>query len=188
MEPIGPLMVEHRLIERMATLLDAELENIEKTSHLNTDFISVGVDFFRTYADRTHHGKEELILFRELSKKQLSPEDEGMMERLIQEHIWAREAVGRLLVANGQYIQGDRDAVRVIIYELGKLTRFYPMHIEKEDEHFFIPAMDYFSQEERSAMLEEFWEFDRNMIHEKYKKVVEEYEKNNASKHVLRKV
>ncbi len=177
MEPIGPLMVEHRLIGRMINLLDAELGNIERTSHLNTDFISVGVDFFRTYADRTHHGKEESILFRELSKKQLSPEDRTMMERLIQEHIWAREAVCRLRVANGQHIQGNRDAVKVIIYELGKLTKFYPMHIEKEDEHFFIPAMDYFSQEERSAMLEEFWEFDRNMIHEKYEQVVEEYEK-----------
>ena len=51
------------------------------------------------------------------------------------------------------------------------------MHIEKEDKHFFIPAMDYFSKEEQSAMLDEFRVFDRNMIHEKYKKIVEEKEK-----------
>ena len=177
MEPIGLLMIEHRLIERMVKLLDVELRKIEKTSDINADFISVGVDFFRTYADRTHHGKEEQILFRDLSKKQMSPEDKEMMERLIQEHIWARQAVGKLSDANDRYVQGDGDTLKIIIYELGKLVKFYPMHIIKEDKHFFIPVMDYFSKQEQSAMLDEFWEFDRNMIHEKYKKVVQEYEK-----------
>ena len=43
MEPIGPLMVEHRLIERMVRLLDEELGNIERTSEVHADFISVGV-------------------------------------------------------------------------------------------------------------------------------------------------
>jgi hypothetical protein len=37
--------------------------------------------------------------------------------------------------------------------------------------------MYYFSEEEQQAMLAEFWEFDRKMIHEKYKKVVEQAEK-----------
>lgn len=184
MEPIGPLKIEHRCIERMVRLLDEELGNIERTSEVNADFLSVGVDFFRTYADRTHHGKEELILFRELAQKELSPDDQAMMERLVQEHIWAREAVGRLAAAKDRYVEGNREALRVIIYELGKLTKFYPMHIEKEDKHFFVQVLEYFSKEERKAMLEEFWEFDRRMIHEKYMKVVEEYEKRHAVERV----
>ena len=177
MKPIGPLMIEHRLIERMVKLLDAELGNIKKTSAVNTSLINAGVDFFHTYADRTHHGKEEEILFRELTQKQLSVEDNEMMQRLIQEHIWAREAVSKLSAANGRYTEGDEDALKDIIYEVEKLVKFYPMHIEKEDKHFFIPAMDYFSKEEQRAMLDEFWVFDRNMIHEKYQKIVEEKEK-----------
>jgi hemerythrin-like domain-containing protein len=177
MKPIGPLMIEHRLIERMVKLLAAELGNIKKTSDINTSFINAGVDFFRTYADRTHHGKEEEILFRELTQKQLSVEDNKMMQRLIQEHIWARQAVIKLSTANGQYIEGDEDALKDILYEVEKLVKFYPMHIEKEDKHFFIPAMNYFSKEEQSAMLDEFFAFDRNMIHEKYEKIVEEKEK-----------
>ena len=40
-----------------------------------------------------------------------------------------------------------------------------------------IPVMEYFSQDEQQKMLEKFWEFDRTMIHEKYKKTVEELEK-----------
>jgi hemerythrin-like domain-containing protein len=53
----------------------------------------------------------------------------------------------------------------------------FPKHIEKEDKHFFYPILDYFTGKEQDAMLQEFWEFDKKMIHEKYKKVVEEYER-----------
>ena len=52
-----------------------------------------------------------------------------------------------------------------MLYEVEKLVKFYPMHIEKEDKHFFISVMNYFSAKEQSAMLEQFWVFDRNMIH-----------------------
>jgi hemerythrin-like domain-containing protein len=177
MKPPGPLMIEHRLIERMIKLLASELERMTAKTTANPHFIQSAVDFFRTYADRTHHGKEEDILFRELKQKPLSHDNQTMMNRLIQEHIWAREAVGKLSSANDRYIHGDAEALRDIVYELQKLVKFYPQHIEKEDKHFFLPVMDYFSEEEQQAMLAEFWEFDRKMIHEKYKKVVEQAEK-----------
>ena len=183
MKPIGPLMIEHRLIERMVKLLAAEVEKIKKDSEVNTNLINVGVDFFRTYADRVHHGKEEEILFRELAQKQLTVEDNDMMQRLIQEHIWARQAVSKLSAANCQYIEGGKSALKVMIYEIDKLVKFYPLHIEKEDKHFFIPIMDYFSKEEQSTVLEQFWVFDRNMIHEKYRRIVEENEKGMPEKH-----
>jgi hemerythrin-like domain-containing protein len=170
-------MIEHRLIERMVNILAAELEKIKKAAEVNTNLINAGVDFFRTYADRAHHGKEEEILFRELALKKLSNADNEMMQRLIQEHIWARQAVSKLSAANCQYIEGGKAALKVMIYEVEKLVKFYPMHIEKEDKHFFIPVMDYFSTKEQSVMLEQFWVFDRNMIHEKYRRIVEENEK-----------
>jgi hypothetical protein len=37
--------------------------------------------------------------------------------------------------------------------------------------------MEYFSPQEREAILSEFWEFDRKLIHEKYERVVVELEK-----------
>ena len=42
------------------------------------------------------------------------------------------------------------------------LIKRYPVHIEKEDKHFFIPSMEYLSMQEQTAMLEEFREFDMN--------------------------
>jgi len=81
-------MIEHRLIERMLSLVKDALVHIGSTHKVDPLFVDIVVDFVRMYADRTHHGKEE-----------------------------------------------------------------------------------------DQAMLAEFWEFDRKMIHEKYKSVVEELEK-----------
>jgi len=57
MLPAGPLMIEHRLIERMVSVLVAEQEKISKHNASDTDLLLAAADFFRTYADRCHHGK-----------------------------------------------------------------------------------------------------------------------------------
>jgi hemerythrin-like domain-containing protein len=173
MMPIGPLMKEHRLIEKMIEHIDNEIERMEKFRKVNPLFIDIAVDFIRMYADRTHHGKEEEILFRELKKKELSPNHKKIMEELVEEHKWARKIVGALIEAKDEYINGNTDKVVDIIDLMSQLVEFYPKHIEKEDKHFFIPVMKYFSQDEQDQMLQEYWDFDKTLIHEKYEKVVE---------------
>jgi hemerythrin-like domain-containing protein len=173
MKPIGPLMREHRLIEQMINLLDKKMLHLGQEEQSIPDFTGMAVDFFRTYADRTHHGKEEDILFVHLAKKKLSPELKKIMDELVQEHIQARKMVGQLADAGKSYQQGDIDAFNSIKTLISKLLFFYPVHVEKEDKHFFYPILEYFTKEEQDTMLQEFWEFDRNMIHEKYRKVVE---------------
>jgi hemerythrin-like domain-containing protein len=65
------------------------------------------------------------------------------------------------------------EATMDITRSLRTLVEFYPRHIEKEDKIFFPASRAYFTLEEDQAMLAEFWELDRKMIHEKYKSVVE---------------
>ena len=64
-------MREHRVIERVIALLRDELGNIARTGKVDLPLLDFAIDFFKTYADRCHHGKEEDILFRELKKKPL---------------------------------------------------------------------------------------------------------------------
>jgi hemerythrin-like domain-containing protein len=173
MKPIGPLMWEHRLIEKMLGLFEGEIKKINELNRVDTVFIDMAVDFIRIYADRTHHGKEEDILFRDLEKKDLSPEHARIMNELVEEHKYARTTVGKLVDAKERYLKGENTSDDVISY-LKELARFYPVHIVKEDKHFFYPSMDYFTKDEQDRMLSEFHEFDKNMIHEKYKKVVEQ--------------
>jgi hemerythrin-like domain-containing protein len=173
MMPVGPLMKEHRLIERMIALVGDESDRIAREREVDPLFIDTAVDFIRTYADRTHHGKEEDILFRDLAEKELSEEDQAMMDELVREHAVARDNVIALVEAKERYVEGDEDALDVVLDKLRALVAMYPEHIRKEDEDFFLPVMDYLSDEEQEAMLEEMWAFDRGMIHEAYESVVE---------------
>ena len=138
MMPIAPLMIEHRLIERMIDVMKEQLVLIEKEKKVDREFIETAVDFIRTYADRCHHGKEEDILFRDLGGKKLTDEHKRTMEELV------------------------------------------------EDKHFFIPYMEYFSEAEKEAMLKEEWEFDKSLIHEKYRNIVIAAEKTLTAKKLLK--
>jgi hemerythrin-like domain-containing protein len=173
MQSRGPLMIEHRLIERMIALIKQKLNQIESTQQVDPAFIDTVVDFIRIYADRTHHGKEEDILFRQLSNKNMSDHDMRIINELIDEHVLGRKTTKELVEANVKYRRGEKSALAVIVSNLRKLVDFYPKHIEKEDKIFFPAYMKYLSDEEDQLMLKEFWKFDREMIHEKYKFVLQ---------------
>ncbi len=177
MQARGPLMIEHRLIERMITIIQNRLTLAEKTQKIDPLFIDQAVDFIRTYADRTHHGKEEDILFRDLNNKDLSDVDRRIMNELIEEHVFARSTTKALVEANTRYRNGDISVLGDIITYLQTLINFYPIHIEKEDKVFFPASRAYFSEAEDQEMLREFLDFDQKMIHEKYTHVVDELKK-----------
>ena len=173
---IGPLMIEHRLIEKGIEVLRQEAERIAQGGEVDPLIIDILVDFIRTYADRTHHGKEEDILFLDLAQKDLSAEDRRVMQELVDEHAFARKTVAELVEAKERCLSGDKRAISRAVEKMASLARFYPDHIKKEDKVFFPASLKYFSREEQDAMLEEMREFDRRMIHEKYKAVIQRLE------------
>lgn len=176
MQARGPLMIEHRLIERLLARVRQELQHIEATGRVDPLFIDTVVDFVQVYADRTHHGKEEDILFRQLAARPMSDQDQTIMAELVSEHAFGRQTTGELVEANERYRQGEKSALAVIASRLKVLTEFYPRHIAKEDKVFFPAARRYFTEQEDQALLQAFWEFDRKMIHEKYGSVVHDME------------
>ena len=121
-----------------------------------------------------HHGKEEGVLFRELGNKPISNEHATMMRGLIEEHVYARKTTSNLEKANLRYVNGDVAAREDVRKFLNDLAEFYMKHIEKEDKQFFYPSMEYFSPHEQENMLQEFGDFDRRLIHEKYSRVLDE--------------
>ncbi|MBN1823043.1 MAG: hemerythrin domain-containing protein [Endomicrobiales bacterium] len=176
MKPRGPLMIEHRLIEKMIEIIRRKVSETRKTNKIDPAFIDAAVDFIKVYADKTHHGKEEDILFRDLSKKAMSDKDKQGMDELVNEHKMGRKTVAELVDAKEKYVRGE-NTLGVIADRLEALVKFYPKHIEKEDKVFFPDTERYFSEKELDAMLKEFAEFDARMIHQKYKSVVENFSK-----------
>jgi hemerythrin-like domain-containing protein len=169
MKPIAPLMIEHRLIERMVTVM----EKAVVTKNVSPVFVDMVLDFFRVYGDNIHHGKEEDILFAALAKKKITPEHRKILDTLLDEHVQAREKITKLAEAKKKYMAGSVDAGRDILAYMNDLTILYRKHIQLEDKYFFIPSLGYFSKDEMNAMLNEMWEYDRSMIHVKYREVVQ---------------
>lgn len=174
MMPIGPLMIEHRLIERLIRSMKEEFRVMGEEKNARMCFIDGAIDFLAMYADRCHHGKEEGILFKELETKALSSEHRTILEELKNDHIHGRNVLGKLANARDTYAQGNGDALKDILECFEKLIELYPRHIEKEDKHFFIPSMNYLGKDEQAGMLQKFWDFDKALIHEKYRKLADQ--------------
>ena len=170
--PAGPLMHEHRVIERMIGVMQHQLDGIATEHRVDATTIDQVTDFIRTYADRCHHGKEEDILFARLADKPLTPELAKDMQGLIEDHARGRVLTRELVEANQRYREGDEPSLETIANKMTELVEFYPVHIAKEDRHFFKPALECFDEAERTRMLADFDEFERQLLHEKYEGVV----------------
>lgn len=176
MLPIGPLMIEHRLMERMLALLKREADKVEREGNINDEFLEAAIDFNLTYVDRCHHRKEEDILLKELERKGPSGEHRRIMQEILDEHQQARTAIAELEAHKARFLKGDRGASSRIVGTIRFLVELYTGHIAKEDQHFFLPCMDYFSPEEKDAMLSREYEFDRHLLHQIYREKVENQE------------
>ena len=173
LQPIGPLMIEHRLIERLIDELRRETERIRDTRSVDTDLLYRVIDFLHTYVDRTHHGKEEDILFAALEDKPLTDEQRALMSELTAEHETSVELIERLRLLRRKHLAEGEGVLDEIIVVLDELVEFYPLHIFKEDRRFFLPVMAHFTDDEMTAMLERMKSFDQGMIHEKYSRLVD---------------
>ena len=134
------------------------------------------MDFIRTYADRCHHGKEEDILFREVKKKDMPDDLERLTDELVQEHVQGREMVAELEDAGHDIRKDPAGGSSRVVRIIRRLIGFYPEHIRKEDEDHFHQCMEHFSRQEMDAMLREFEEFEKKVLHEKYEDLVERLE------------
>ena len=168
---------KHNISITEVDLLVAEEKRISEHNVPDTDLLLSAVDFFRTHADRCHHGKEEAILFVELESKSLAPEHQKIVDELKEEHTIARANIRRLVAARQRLLEEKNGAAQEIQEILGILTALYPVHIEKVDRHFFLPVMDYFTKKEQMDILERFREFDERLIHRVYGDIVVHHEK-----------
>jgi len=177
MLPVDVLISEHRLILYTVGVLKKEQQKAASVRKVDANFIVSAVDFFRTFADRYHHGKEEGILFNELYKRKMSEVDAAVMRELILEHATARRTVTLLEKQEASYLGGSAEALVNILEALNTLIELYPRHIEKEDKHFFYSSMTYFTEKEQKNMFQKFQEYNQNFTNNKYKLTIETLEK-----------
>lgn len=139
------LMDEHRVIEQVLNCLEKLAERCEVGGELDRDAALGALDFFRNFADRCHHGKEEGHLFPLLEARGL-PREGGPTGVMLREHDEGRQltaAMNASIQANapGPFAQHARAYAGLL-----------RQHIRKEDHCLFPMAAQVLSAGDAEAL------------------------------------
>jgi hemerythrin-like domain-containing protein len=129
---IDELMHEHRVIEQVLDALKACGRAAAQRNEIERSTIREFAEFFRDFADKCHHGKEEDLLFPAMVKAGV-PNEGGPIGVMLAEHVQGRQLTKNLADAIPGYRAGDRSAIDAVIKNARGYVGLLGPHIHKED-------------------------------------------------------
>jgi hemerythrin-like domain-containing protein len=157
--PIERLMAEHRTIAKVLAATASLVDQLELDQPLELVVFKDLIDFFQIYADQSHHGKEEEVLFP-LLKKRAYPIKDSPFEVLVKEHERSRDLMAALAEAADDFEMGDPTAREDLITCLRGILHLYPGHMWKEDYLLFPTSEKILSAEDLSLLAQDFAKID----------------------------
>jgi hemerythrin-like domain-containing protein len=167
------LLYEHKIIFQLLEKLRFKIDSMRKSKDLDARFIDLFTDFFTTYIDIYHHGKEENLMFEKLKKKQLSQSHKEIIDLLLKQHNLGRELVEKIIILSAENLKGKSVNLQEILDLLEKFHKLYIEHAALEDNSFFPQAINYFKDDEKEQLLQDFFKFNIKLIDQKYKALIE---------------
>ncbi len=164
-EPTRILRNEHDVILRGLDILDSCAERLRDGERVAPENLASLIEFFRLYADKTHHGKEEALLFPAMIEKGFSRES-GPIHCMLADHEQNRALVGQMVEALNDYRGGDRSAAVRFAGAAEGYSYVLREHIQKENLVLFNMAEQVLPPTEEPALLAKFHDVDRNQIGE----------------------
>ena len=162
---IETLMNEHRVIE---TVLGSLATFVEEGGLVRPDARALVADygrFFRDFADRIHHAKEEDRLFVVMTEHGF-PREAGPIGVMLAEHVAGRVHVGGLVeVGAGEGELSGPERAKVALHA----EEYVPLlmaHIQKEDNILYPMAERAVPPARMEALAEEFAAFERSALGE----------------------
>ncbi|NLD50468.1 MAG: hemerythrin domain-containing protein [Clostridiaceae bacterium] len=162
------LMVdEHRNIKRMLAVIRKYCNRILSGEVVQyEDFYKI-LDFIRNYADKHHHGKEELLLFNRMVEE-LGPTAEKLVRYGMNvEHDLGRLHAQELEAAVKLVLEGNMDARLDVIANAVSYTHLLNRHIDKEDGVVYKYAQNNLSKETINRLEQECLAFEEKAAEDK---------------------
>jgi len=166
MKPTEILENEHRIIEQVLSSLETMAEQNEKSKKLDCDAARDMIEFFRMFADRFHHAKEEQHLFACLEAHGM-PREGGPTGVMLSEHEMGRELVGKMDRAVTVYEQGNAAGLKDFVKAARSYIPLLREHIQKEDHCLFAMTHQALSREEQEHLLKAFREEEAKSARER---------------------
>lgn len=173
MEILSRLRKEHGDILHGLDYISKARDALEKNRQPPTRFFQLAILFFREYADKYHHYKEEYLLFSVLARNKRG-EIDLEMGALRYQHELNRDSLSKIEKSLNGYAMGNEIAVSTLLLNLASFISVLKRHIYREDHLFFPMAQAELSESEKKALKDQ---FDREEVAADGESVVE---KNRA--------
>jgi hemerythrin-like domain-containing protein len=158
--PVAMLEAEHRVIEKMVSVMAMLASDLEVGRPVDTETLRNIVGFLRTYADKYHHGKEEVHLFPVLAAKGV-PVNGCPLGALMGEHQEGRGLVAEFAQGLEAHAAASPSSREALAQTLHSLVELYLGHIWKEDYLLFPMTNKVLSPKEQAALYVRFEAVDR---------------------------
>jgi hemerythrin-like domain-containing protein len=149
------LRQEHDAILRMLETTEETTRQLAAGTRVEPRVLDGLLEFFRLFADRCHHGKEEDLLFPLLEKKGL-PRYGGPIGVMLVEHDQGRALVQQMAAAAEDYKAGRADAASRWAIAARGYVPLLRQHIAKENDVLFVMAERLLSADEQAQLAAEF--------------------------------
>jgi hemerythrin-like domain-containing protein len=176
MRPTEILAEEHKVILMVCEAAEREARSMRDAGRADGDRVAKMVDFFRTFADRCHHAKEEDLLFVRMGEKGF-PRDFGPVGMMLHEHTQSRANVTAVADNVAAAAAGDATAVAAVADNLLAYASLLRAHIYKEDNILYPMANQAFSEVDQTALAADFERVENELgvgVHEKYHRIAHE--------------
>ncbi len=144
---------EHKLILRILDCFEIALVNASEASAASAEVFDPFVIFFKGFADRCHHCKEEDQLFPTLEKQGI-PREGGPIGIMLHEHEMGRYHVKEIAKNLPAANNGDADAIQAVIRQGYAFLSLLKNHITKEDHVLFNMADQLVQGDDQTQLLE----------------------------------
>jgi hemerythrin-like domain-containing protein len=177
MKPTEILKDEHRVIEQVLAALARMADQAQAQGTLNAEHARDAVEFFRNFADRCHHGKEEAHLFTRMEARGF-PREGGPTGVMLNEHEQGRAHVRAMAEAIDAAAAGDKSALERWIQLARGYVALLGQHIEKEDHCLFAMADQALTPADQAELAAQFESVEHEHMglgtHERYLKLANE--------------
>lgn len=170
--PTDILKSEHDTIKSALLVLKVMCDKLEATKEVKPTHLRQLLDFFREYADRFHHCKEEEHLFVQMQQAGI-PAGGKAISSMLAEHERAREYVQRLMQAAAAYKDGKKGAAGDFVAAGRRYRKLMRQHINYEDNIAFKLANKRLSSTQQAQLLRAFEKIERKeTARSRYKKML----------------
>lgn len=181
MNAINELIAEHEAVRLTLKILKKIGRQIDETKKIpTTEHVEQLFDFFSTFVDRCHHGKEEELLFPALEQVGISREG-GPVGVMVKEHQQGRDLVSKMKNELSRYSDGANDAALNLKKHADDYIALLDFHIEKENNVLFPMAIKHLPEHRLAEMKHGFEKIESEKIgvgkHEQFHQLLEELER-----------